>query len=323
MICKNIQVDESNPNVYISTYLLENSNQYDKNKCRPAVLIFPGGGYTKISDREAEFVALAFAAEGYHAFVLRYSVKEHAAMPRPIVEAFQAIKLIRGHSKEWFIDPDKLVVCGFSAGGHLASCTLTMWNDPELLSMVGSDRRTIRPNAGILSYPCIVFPFRQGPVKTDYKEDSLDDFIKKAIPELGLKSAEEAQELIYTQDGYIWMEFSKTLNRMLMGKMDFTLNDIVKYSTNLRVDTGTPPTFIWTTRTDQTVPVEDSIDFVDAMIKNCCSIEFHMFGDGQHGLSLAVEQTAGGVDMISPQAAKWFSMALDWLSGVLDTRTGL
>jgi len=316
MICKNILLDESNPKVYVSTYILDNSDEFDTGKLRPAILIFPGGGYSMTSDREAEFIALAFAAKGYHAFVLRYSVKEYAVMPGPVIEAFKTIKLIRSHAGEWYVDADKLTVCGFSAGGHLASCTMTMWNDPELIEAVETDSKTMRPNAGILSYPCIVFPFQKSPIKTEYTDDMLEEFIAQALSDLRLESAEEAKELIYADEGFIWMDFSRIFNRVLMGKNDYSLTDITKYSTDLRVNAETPPTFIWTTRTDQTVPVEDSLAFVNALVRNGCDVEFHLFGDGNHGLSLAEEQTAGAEDMISPHAAKWFPLALEWLSDV-------
>ena len=313
MICNKILLDESNPKVYINTYILDNSNEFDTNKLRPAVLIFPGGGYTMTSDREAEFAALAFAAKGYHAFVLRYTVMEYPVMPKPIIEAFRTIKLIREHAEEWYLDADKLTVCGFSAGGHLASCTLTMWNDPLFTEIAGADNEVIRPNAGILSYPCIVFPPRQEPIKTEYTDDMLEEFIEQMLPELPVDSVEEAKDLIYTDEGYIWVSFSKTLNLLLTGKKDCSVEEMKKYSTDLLVNADTPPAFVWTTRTDQSVPPEDSIAFVSAMLANGCDVEYHLFGDGSHGLSLAEEQTAGDAELINPHVAKWFPLALEWL----------
>jgi len=268
------------------------------------------------SDREAEFVALAFAAKGYHAFVLRYSVKEYPIMPKPIVEAFQTIKLIRAHAGEWYVDANKLTVCGFSAGGHLASCTLTMWDDPFFMAAADADSAVLRPNAGILGYPCIVFPSRNAPVKTEFTEDMLDEIIEHFLPELPVKSPEEARDLIYADEGAVWMDFSEILNRTLVGKKGYSQEEIQEYSTDLRVDGETPPAFVWTTRTDQTVPAEDSLAFVNEMVASGCDVEFHLFGDGPHGLSLAEEQTAGSEDMMDPHAAKWFLLALEWLKEI-------
>ncbi|MCS6827131.1 MAG: alpha/beta hydrolase [Caldilinea sp.] len=133
---------QSNPNVTLTTYLLDASPEMPNASVRPAVLIFPGGGYRFCSDREAEPVAMAFLAQGYHAFVLRYSLNEHAAFPKPLQDAEEALERIRANAEAWGVIPDKVAVCGFSAGGHLAAALGTMGR--------------IRPNALILAYPVIL-----------------------------------------------------------------------------------------------------------------------------------------------------------------------
>ena len=90
--------------------------QYQK---RPAIVVIPGGGYVYCSRAEGEPVAMAFAARGFHAFVLRYSTGFDAAGFRPLEEISWAIGYIRENAESWGIDPDKIVSCGFSAGGHL------------------------------------------------------------------------------------------------------------------------------------------------------------------------------------------------------------
>lgn len=120
---------------------------------RPAVLIFPGGGYEFVSDSENEPVALAYAAKGFQAFVLNYSVKEKAVFPAPQHEAFEAIAYIRAHAKELRVDPQKIAVVGFSAGGHLAASAAVHWNDADVNPV--KDRAQARPDAQILVYPCI------------------------------------------------------------------------------------------------------------------------------------------------------------------------
>jgi acetyl esterase/lipase len=137
----------SNKGVTLTSYLLESSQEMTNTHVRPAILIFPGGGYRGCSDREAEPVALAFLAEGYQAFVLRYSVNQNAQFPRPLNDAEEALELIRQYSQEWGIDPEKVAVCGFSAGGHLAAAVGTMGR--------------VRPNAMILGYPCILASMSQ------------------------------------------------------------------------------------------------------------------------------------------------------------------
>jgi acetyl esterase/lipase len=150
---------QSNPNVTLTTYLLDASPEMPNARVRPAVLIFPGGAYRFCSDREAEPVAMAFLSQGYHAFVLRYSLNEHAAFPKPLQDAEAALERIRTNAGAWGVIPDKVAVCGFSAGGHLAAA----------LGTIGR----IRPNALILAYPLIL--------------DDLADLLPAPIPSLEQK----------------------------------------------------------------------------------------------------------------------------------------
>jgi acetyl esterase/lipase len=129
-------------NVTLTTYLLEASPEMADWQVRPAVLICPGGGYRFCSDREAEPIAMAFLAEGYQAFILRYSLNDQAAFPRPLNDAEEALEMIRSKSKQWHVDPERIAACGFSAGGHLAAALGTMGR--------------VRPDALILAYPCIL-----------------------------------------------------------------------------------------------------------------------------------------------------------------------
>ena len=124
----------------LTGYVQEPSPELSNMNRRPALLIFPGGAYQRCSDREAEPVALSFSAQGFQTFVLRYSVKEKAKFPQPLLDAEGAIRALRVHADEWNLDPNRIAVLGFSAGGHLASCLATM-SAPEL-----------RPNALILGY---------------------------------------------------------------------------------------------------------------------------------------------------------------------------
>ena len=124
-------------------------------KVRPAILVIPGGGYGWVSEREAEPVAIAFYNAGYNAAILRYSVKEEARNMQPMAEAFRAIKILRENAKEWSIAADKIAVCGFSAGGHLAAACGTMWNEPILMEKLNYIGDVYKPNAMILGYPVI------------------------------------------------------------------------------------------------------------------------------------------------------------------------
>ena len=116
-------------------------------KQRPLVLVVPGGGYNHVSPREGDPVALQFAAAGYHTAVLTYSVGEGAQNYRPLRQLNEALALLRQNAGEWHILPDKIAVCGFSAGGHLAL-------SGAVLDIPGETAQQ-RPNAVILGYPVI------------------------------------------------------------------------------------------------------------------------------------------------------------------------
>lgn len=129
-------------------YILDCEILLGQEKRRPAVIVCPGGGYVYCSAREAEPVALSYAARGFHAFVLRYSTGYAAAGFAPLKQISWAIGYLRENAEHWNIDPDKIVTCGFSAGGHLALAAGVMAEN--------------KPNAMILGYPAVTIPNMSG-----------------------------------------------------------------------------------------------------------------------------------------------------------------
>ena len=117
----------------------------------PAVLVLPGGGYTHLASHEGIPVAREFVSAGMAAFVLEYGVLPEAVFPVPLMQAFAAVRWVRAHASEWGIDPGRVFVCGFSAGGHLAAAMGTGWEHP-LVKAAGFTGCGHRPDGMILAY---------------------------------------------------------------------------------------------------------------------------------------------------------------------------
>ncbi len=106
------------------------------------------------SEREAEPIALQFTAAGFHAFIVYYRVAP-AMHPKPLLDVSRAMCIIRDHADEWNVDGDKIAVCGFSAGGHLAASLGVHWNKAYIENSEGISEGMNRPDALILCYPVI------------------------------------------------------------------------------------------------------------------------------------------------------------------------
>ncbi len=97
------------------------------------------------------------------------------------------------------------------------------------------------------------------------------------------------------------------------GKKELTEDDIEKFSLERHVDSTTPKTFIWHTFTDATVPVQNTLMFINALTKANVPFEAHIFPAGHHGLSLGKEETsAGNPDNIVPHIQCWADLAVKW-----------
>lgn len=128
---------------------------------RPALCIFPGGAYCVLSiENEGVEVAKWAADQGMVGIVVKYRVtdqpNERLGFPTPLLEARRAVRTVRHYAEKWNIDPTKIGVIGFSAGGHLAATAATIWNKPipqETSDKV--DAESARPDFAMLIYPVI------------------------------------------------------------------------------------------------------------------------------------------------------------------------
>lgn len=127
------------------------------NKTGTSVIICPGGGYWALAYKhEGSAIAKWFNSIGITAFVLKYRLPDTATMKDksigPLQDGQEAIRIVRRNAETWKIDPHKIGIMGFSAGGHLASTISTHFNEKVYET---SDTISARPDFSILIYPVI------------------------------------------------------------------------------------------------------------------------------------------------------------------------
>ena len=249
---------------------------------RPMIVICPGGGYEHVSPREGEAIALQFMTTGAHAAVLRYDVSgQGAEFPQHLLELAASVAYVRKHAAEYCIDPDKILVAGFSAGGHLAASLGCFWKEKWLEELmqaeIGATMKDYQPNGEILAYPVITsgeFAHRGSFVKIMGSE------AEQGYAPLGL-TAKELEE---------------------------------KLSLENQVTSDFPQTFMWHTFEDGAVPLENSLFFAEALRKAGVNFEYHVFPHGGHGYALATKETAmkEGKE-INAQCAQWIDLFKSWM----------
>lgn len=272
MIHKKIEIKargmEAVGNLY--TYFLDSSIEMRPNEKRPVILMCPGGGYEMTSNREAEPMAMQFLAMGYHVAILRYSVCP-VRYPAALLQVAESVLYLKEHADEYHIDPEKIVVQGCSAGGHLAANYGIAWNSPFLTKLMGmeNDPEQLCVAGLLLCYPVIT-------------------------------SGEKAHEESF---------------RNLLGEQYEEKKE--ELSLENQVTPDTPPTFLWHTATDETVPVENSLYFFQACLQQGVSAELHIYPVGGHGLSLANEETcrANGIG-VQKECQSWIGLAQTWLKKI-------
>ena len=246
--------------IYMETFII--TDPLGIKRKRPVIVICPGGGYNYCSEREAEPVALNFNAAGYHAVVVHYSV--NALFPDALCDLSKAVVTVRENAKEWNVDEDKIILCGFSAGGHLAASLGVFWDKEDCIKR--KDEKN-KPNGMILSYPVITS---------------------------GEKAHRGSVDTISGKDKEL----------------------LEKVSLENRVTKTTPPTFIWHTYSDELVPVENTIYFINALAKENVKFEAHIYPDGVHGLSLATEYVSKNATGVAQEVQHWFADAVRWVKNL-------
>lgn len=149
---ENIKNKENENACQLDAYLVE--DEFKEHKIRGAMVILGGGGYGFCSQAEGEKVARWLNFFGVNAFVLRYRTAPYKH-PAPLLDAKRAIRYVRYNAEKFSIDPDKVGIIGFSAGGHLAGLVATFFDKFELDEKDAIDKLSAKPNLAVLSYPVI------------------------------------------------------------------------------------------------------------------------------------------------------------------------
>lgn len=140
----------------LALYIQEDYPDTYGERRRPMVLICPGGGYEHVSVREGEPVAFHFLTAGCHAAVLWYDIsRQGVTHPQPLKELAWSVAYIREYAAQYAVDPDKILVAGFSAGAHLAASLGCFWDREWLEKEMQMPQVRYQPNGMILAYPVI------------------------------------------------------------------------------------------------------------------------------------------------------------------------
>ena len=191
----------------LRTYLYEDA------QTRPCVLVIPGGGYRMASPTEGEIIAKCFNSKGYQAFVGTYTTNFLGLEPlrmQPLKDISRMVLLIRNRAEEFHVNPDQLVICGFSAGAHLCGSLCVHWQDMQDSRYAGISNR---PDGAILSYPVITsgeFAHRDSftallgdhPSEEELKYMSLEKQVTKDTPPVFLWQT-AADELVPVENSYL------------------------------------------------------------------------------------------------------------------------
>lgn len=152
MIHEKIFLSE-NKETHLVTYIHDKSTRRNYQiSPRPAIIVVPGGAFSMISDKETEPVALTFMKEGFHTFVLNYTVGDECQFPQILEEVSQAILIVRQHASEWDVDPNAIVLMGFSAGACVSAISATQWNNPDIALKLEVSSEELKPNAAVIGY---------------------------------------------------------------------------------------------------------------------------------------------------------------------------
>ena len=307
-------------NVTLTLYIHENKKEYLFGKRRPIIIICPGGGYSYLSDREADPIAAFFMSAGMHTAILRYGIGEYAVAPGPLHDIAASVAFLRDRADELFIDPDAVFVCGFSAGGHVAAQLGVFWNDAGKLPEYKDCPERIKPNGMILGYPVIDLKAsaKKLDIGVDIKMDIDDIDFAQTHPGISKKD-------IFIRDenaGKYYVDFELAMNAYIFGGY-YTEEQENEYCLQSFVSKDTPPAFIWHCAGDNLILTSNSLDFSAALAREGVDFELHIYSGGGHGLATSDYMTAGNPQDYYEASTDWHVKAVDWVNRISGYKDGI
>ena len=138
---------------YLTCYTIDDYG-FCKGRMRPAMIVVGGGGYSYVSDREKEPIAISYLNQGFNVFVLDYSVAP-LCYPTQLIEGLMAVAYIRENAQSLNVINDKICAVGFSAGGHFCGMLATLFNEKVVEETLGDHAKNCRLDGVILAYPVL------------------------------------------------------------------------------------------------------------------------------------------------------------------------
>lgn len=223
-----------------------------------AIVVCPGGGYQHLAPHEGPVIGDWLAEMGIFAAVLKYRLAPRYKHPAMITDAQRAIRTVRARAEQWRVDPGRIGILGFSAGGHLAATASTQFDPGNPAAADPIERISSRPDVSILLYPVITM-------------------------------------LQSTHGGS---------RRNLLGENP-SADLAEKMSAERNVTPQTPPTFLFHTVEDPSVPIENALMYASALQRNGVPFELHAYERGRHGVGLALD---------NPILRTWGTLLRNWLT---------
>ena len=285
MIHEHIKIWDDRDDCILHTYISVPAPSVKKDSRMPAMIVCPGGAYLMCSmDNEGEPVVRSFMNAGYQVFCLQYSVAEKAGgrniqFPQQLLELGKAMLIIKEHSDEWGIDPDRISIVGFSAGANLCGLYATRWHDDILSNYFKKDPSCFKPMAALLGYGLLDYEYQ---FKREAAAGGNPLMVASAINYLGTDSPSEER--------------------------------LKEVSPICHVSENTVPVFMFHAANDNLVFVENSIHFAAELSNKNIPFELHIFQDGDHGFGTGIRLGAQAHRTDCALGAHdWMELSQKWL----------